>query len=54
MKQFNNKYELIAYLIRMHWWKVLLLILVSGLVATGFHCDYKDLKIHKDPIYRSP
>lgn len=54
MKKPQNKYELIAYLIRAHWWKVLLLILVSGIVATGFTCGYKDIQVHKDPLYRSP
>ena len=49
----DNKYELIAYLIKRHWWKVAIIILITGIVVTGFTCGFKDIQIQKDPIYKS-
>jgi hypothetical protein len=48
----DNKYELIAYLIKRHWWKVSFILITSGIMITGFTCAWKDISIHKDPIYQ--
>lgn len=48
----DNKYELIAYLIKKHWWKVILILVTTGVMVTGFTCGWKDITIQKDPIYQ--
>lgn len=48
----DNKYELIAYSIKKHWWKVILTLVTTGVMVTGFTCNWKDISITKDPIYQ--
>lgn len=48
----DNKYELIAFLIKKLWWKLAIILIVAGVMITGFTCDWKDIKIQKDPIYQ--
>lgn len=48
----DNKYELAGYLIKKHWWKVVIILLASGIMITGFTCNWKDISIIKDPIYQ--
>ncbi len=48
----DNKYELAGYLIKKHWWKVVIILLASGIMITGFTCNWKDISITKDPIYQ--
>jgi hypothetical protein len=49
--EIDNKYELIAYLIKRHWWKVVIIIITAGVMVTGFTCGWQDISIKKDPIY---
>lgn len=35
-----------------HWWKVLILMITAGAMIIGFKCQYKDIKIEKDSIYK--
>ena len=47
----DNKYELAAFVIK-HWWKAAILILLTGIVVTGFKCNFFGQSIEKTPIYR--
>lgn len=47
----DNKWEFGAFLVK-NWWKAFLLILVSGLVVTGFKCNFRGNSIEKAPIYQ--
>jgi hypothetical protein len=47
----DNKYEFGAFIIK-HWWKVLILIVASGVVITGFKCSWKNIAVEKTPVYR--
>lgn len=49
--EIDNKYELVAYLIKRHWWKIVIIIITAGVMVTGFTCGWKDISIKKDPIY---
>jgi hypothetical protein len=48
----DNKYELVGFLIKKHWWKVVIIIFASGIMATGFKCTWKGNTIEKDALYK--
>ena len=45
----DNKFEFGAFVIE-HWWKVILLLLVAGLMVSGFTIQCGKNSIHKDPL----
>lgn len=48
-EEIDNKWEFGAFAIR-NWWKIIFIILVAGLVVSGFTIQCGKNTIHKDPI----
>ena len=48
----DNKWELVAYVIKKHWWKVLIILMCGGLVATGFTVTCGNKTFQKDALYK--
>lgn len=46
----DNSFELGAYAIR-NWWKVILILVVLGVVLTGFKVQCGKNSIEKDPVH---
>jgi len=53
-EEIDNLYELIAYIIKKHWGKLLLIILIAGLVITGFKVQCGKNSFEKTPIKLKP
>jgi len=52
----DNVYELIGFflfVLKLHWWKVVVVLFTLGIMATGFTCTYKDFHVEKTPIKAS-
>ena len=48
----DNKYELIAFIVKKHWWKAVLILLSIGIMVTGFSFKCGENEVKKDPIYQ--
>ena len=48
----DNKFELAAYVIKKHWWKLVIIFLAVGIAVSGFSFNCGKNKIVKDPVYQ--